>query len=156
PDQYLKPEDDWTQPGAYISSMIRLLGDLKPKHPDFETFKHQVESSYRIQPVTDPVDLQKGRWGGRYSNADMVLEASISRGQRPGFYDLEISVRSKVNPLAKGHVAFFLHNSFPNEIEYAEMETGKASLKVECHEAFTVGAFLDDGTTLELDLNTWA
>lgn len=138
-----------------ILQVITALDKLKPKHPDAETFKKQVEDIYQTQPITDPVDLQKDRWSGRYATTDKILEATIDKGQRPGFFELEIAVRSKVNRLAKGRVAFFLHNSFPNEIEYAEMKDGKASLKVECHEAFTLGAFLDDGASLELDLNTW-
>ncbi|HEY6899469.1 MAG TPA: pYEATS domain-containing protein [Puia sp.] len=154
-ERKLSPGVRWDRAESFLDPLFTLLGDLKPKHPDLETFKQQVESAYRARPINDPVDIQKGRWGDRYANLDKVLEASVSRSQNPGFYTLEISVRAKVNPLAKGHVALFLHNSFPNEIEYVEMIGGKASLTVEAYEAFTVGAFLDDGTTLELDLNTW-
>jgi hypothetical protein len=80
------------------------------------------------------------------------LKAGVTKNTLPRSYNVILTVSSK-HSNASGKVAFFLHDSFNEEIRYEEIAKGKAQLEVTAYEAFTVGACTDDGTMLELDLN---
>ena len=73
----------------------------------------------------------------------------------PGLFKLKITITApkKESPY-KGAAAIFLHNTFPEEIVFVPFnEIGIATLELTCYEAFVVGAYLEDKTELELDLN---
>lgn len=118
-------------------------------------FKATVEKEYQTRPIKDKTDLQKDRWGGKAEKKDCWLSASVESDINTGFYRLLI----KVSPLTTeknigNQIAFFLHDTFPKEIVYVNSNAaGEAILMLNAYEAFTVGAYLEDGTDLELDLN---
>ena len=117
------------------------------------SFKEIVESLYQDQKIVVPDDLQKRRWGGHSANNGKVLKAAVT-SKLPGYYNITITlVIEKNNAEPVNEVAFFLHDSFKDEIMYEPVIKGKAQIKVSAYEAFTVGAYTSDGTMLELDLN---
>jgi len=121
-------------------------------------FKNDIETIYNSKKIKYKDDLQKGRWGGKAENNGMVLEGLFdAQGSKllPGVYKLKLRVHSsKPDKEVKGEVAFFLHDTFPSEIEYTVATNNLAEINVFAWEAFVVGARLEDGTELELDLNT--
>jgi hypothetical protein len=72
----------------------------------------------------------------------------------PELCRIPIEVRSinPGNPPLVGKVRFHLHDTFTPDVEEVEVENGVARLTIVAYGAFTVGAELDDGTKLELDL----
>jgi hypothetical protein len=69
-------------------------------------------------------------------------------------YKVNLKIRSlNIDKPLTGEVAFFLHDTFPSEIVYSHAENNLATISVVAYEAFVVGALLEDGTELELDLN---
>ena len=121
-----------------------------------DEFRTLIESVYNAKAVHDKSDLQKGRWGGKSQNGNKVLEVAYDvRASFNSLYQIQLKVRSldAANPLT-GQVAFFLHDTFPTEIVYAEAQNNLAQIKIVAWEAFVAGARTEDGTELELDLNT--
>jgi hypothetical protein len=118
-------------------------------------FKSIVETTYNTKPVVDKSDVQKGKWGGLSIRKERVLEASYIREESFfGLYKVNLKIRSlNIDKPLTGEVAFFLHDTFPSEIVYSHAENNLATISVVAYEAFVVGALLEDGTELELDLN---
>ncbi|MEI9810307.1 MAG: pYEATS domain-containing protein [Bacteroidota bacterium] len=120
-------------------------------------FMELVKEKYKKTPVPDKTDLQKSRWGGKDVNNNWKLAASVDMDRSfMGLYKLVISIKGADPAIpvpVTGMVAFFLHDTFPREIVFVKAQHGEAKLEVTAYEAFTVGAMLEDGTTLELDLN---
>ena len=124
------------------------------KYPSSK-FTSMVESGYNSKPITDPSDLQHGRWGGEPKRGDYILEAVYNPVQsKMGLHCVQLKIRS-LNPdkLLTGEAAFFLHDTFPNEKVYVVANNNLAEISINAWEAFVVGAKLEDGTELELDLN---
>ncbi len=119
-----------------------------------KTFKDEVKKMYAERPVTVKDDLQKNRWGGRNIVNDKVLRAEVKKAAFPGYFRITIRLSSQ-NPNAPliGDLAFFIHDTFSNDIMYRKAIKGEAKINITAYEAFTVGAFTKDGTMLELDLN---
>jgi hypothetical protein len=117
-------------------------------------FRNEVKELYFSRPVTVSDDLQKNRWGGKNINNGKALSATVKNGALPGYYRIVISLRSE-NPSQPftGDLAFFMHDTFSNEIMFRKAINGEAIISVTAYEAFTVGAYTQDGTMLELDLN---
>lgn len=118
-------------------------------------FKTKIEALYSKKPTYDKDDLQKGRWGGQSAVRQYVLEAVyLPEYDYKNFYGVGLTVRSTdtTRELASP-VALFLHDSFPDQINYLMPIDGIARLNVISYEAFVVGACLNDGTELELNLN---
>lgn len=114
-------------------------------------FQKLIESTYYAKPVNDKTDIQKGRWGGNSKNGNYILEAFPVN---PGKKDVQLVVKNlNSDKLFEGQVAFFLHDTFVSEIVYALASKNKAEISFWAYEAFVVGAKLEDGTELELDLN---
>jgi hypothetical protein len=134
--------------------IISKLQSLPPRSDRFiiGDFKEEVEKVYRDRKVSVGDDLQKGRWGGESMRNGKRLTASVTRSKTPGLYDVELKIELVAKVLL-GRVAFFLHNSFIPEIRYVKTTLGGARLKVTAYEAFTVGAYTENRTMLELDLN---
>lgn len=119
-----------------------------------DTFRNLVESVYSAKSIIDKSDLQKGRWGGAFKVGNYIFEATYIGTFMPGIYKTQLSVRSlNTNSPLAGQVAFFLHDTFPSEIVYAEANNNKAEITISAFEAFVAGAKLEDGTELELELN---
>ena len=115
-------------------------------------FKSIVEKLYENKKITVPEDLQKNRWGGKREQNGKWLKAAVVNNYR-GSYDVTFVIEWFNKATASGQVAFFLHNSFTPEIEYAAVVKGKAQITVSAIEDFTIGAYTEDGTLLELDLS---
>jgi hypothetical protein len=131
------------------------LASAKRNEPD-SSFTALIERIYNAKPVFDKTDIQKGRWGGNAQVGDKILEVKYEPGYPvTGLYRLKLLVRSldPAKPLT-GNVAFFLHDTFPREIVYSEAQNNTAEIRIIAWQAFVAGARLEDGTELELDLNT--
>jgi pYEATS domain-containing protein involved in immunity len=74
------------------------------------------------------------------------------RPKSENWFAVELRVRSVERSALTGLVEFHLHDSFDPDVEKVLARDGEASLLVHAYGAFTVGALLEDGTTLELDL----
>lgn len=116
-------------------------------------FKSIVTKIYKEAKITVADDLQKNRWGGKLENNGKILKASVTKSKTPGIYNIILNVQSSDSSKLEGRVAFFLHSTFSDEIRYEISTKGIAQLKISSYEAFTVGAFTEDETMLELDLN---
>ncbi|HEV7780435.1 MAG TPA: pYEATS domain-containing protein [Chitinophagaceae bacterium] len=120
-----------------------------------ETFKKETQAIYKKQPVRQKEDLQKGRWGGRSINGGKIITAEVTEASMKDYYSVTIHVRSESSgrSLTDG-VAFFLHDSFGDVIRYRNAIEGEARLALVAYEDFTIGAYTEDGTMLELDLSS--
>lgn len=119
-------------------------------------FRAITESIYNAKPIHNKDDLQRGRWGGKSQVGDKIFEAIYNAsGSAPGLASVKLRVRSiNSDNLLHGEVAFFLHDTFSSEIKYAVAHNNLAEINLMVWEAFVAGARLEDGTELELDLNT--
>lgn len=154
-DMPVETERQAEQLARYILEIIAGL-DLQPIRQSLteKEFKAVVEKLYAERPITVPDDLQKNRWGGAAEVNGKVLEAGVRKGITGAYFGLALNVKSATGKALRGHVAFFIHNSFNTEIEYEEATKGIAQLnEISVYEGFTVGAYTEDGTMLELDLN---
>lgn len=148
--------------GVYLDDGTSLELDLNdlidiPKgfrHNDIsEYFKNEVEKIYSNSKITIKDDLQKGRWGGLNSVNGIIMSASVKKSLIPKIFKVTIEVNSQEKiRILTGDIAFFIHDTFSSEIKYTKFVDGKAQLLLSAYEAFTVGAYLQDGTVLELDL----
>lgn len=102
----------------------------------------------------NPLDPQKGQWGGSPEANGWVLSAEIDE-ITPDWYDIRLKVKGvDKNNVLEGPVTFYLHDSFPDPVLKSDARQGKAKLHTRAYGAFTVGAVVEsDGTTLELDLS---
>ncbi|HEY0022198.1 MAG TPA: SIR2 family protein [Longimicrobium sp.] len=114
-----------------------------------------------VAPLHDPLDQQKGRWGGRPDQNGRVLRVANAQPHPQGEkqldvleFDLIVEAESKDGKPLEGEVTFHLHQTFHPSVWPVPVEDGRAVLRVdEAYGAFTVGAQTDGGaTTLELDL----
>lgn len=118
-----------------------------------DSFRAATKSVYNATPVVVEDDTQKNRWGGQAVNGGRMLQATVKKAIIPGYFNVRIRLLSEHGGPSTGDVAFFLHDSFSEEIRYHKARDGEASISVTAYEAFTVGARTEDGTLLELDLN---
>jgi SIR2-like domain len=103
----------------------------------------------------DPLDQQKGRWGGKAENNNrrLKVEDITEMPKFCSFYLVVESMDEIAFPLA-GEVDFHLHQTFHPDTRVMPVNGGTARLKIKGYGAFTVGAGADAGRTkLELDLS---
>ena len=102
-------------------------------------------------------DPQKGQWKSNAINNDRELKAIVIE-ETKGLYKINLQVVStnpKNNPLKNGDLVLFaLHNTFGDlPFKLVKIDKQSAELNFYAYGSFTVGAFVDNGTTeLELDL----
>ena len=137
------------EPPNILATVTFELG-LAGKKPDF---KVKVQKLYKQKDITVSDDLQKGRWGGLSEKNGVSIKSSVTRSKIPGLYKVVLTVSSTSKSPLGDEVAFFLHDSFREEIKYEPVVKGKAQIELTAYEAFTVGVYTEDGTELELDLN---
>jgi hypothetical protein len=132
------------------------VGDVRGFAADtINSFKEKVKQEYQSRPVKDKTDLQKERWGGKRNKNNFLLDADVEKQFIPGLFSLTLRITgpNKEVPYS-GIAAFFLHDTFPQQMVFVKFGAdGIATLELTCYEAFTVGAYLEDGTDLEMDLN---
>ncbi|MCL9804437.1 hypothetical protein NAT51_02820 [Flavobacterium amniphilum] len=101
-------------------------------------------------------DPHKDKFGGLAERAGRIVSATVretSYDKELFVVDIEVTSTNPDNPLT-GEVTFFLHPSFPSEVETIKVIDGKAVNKLISYGAFTVGVETDNGTIqLELDLS---
>ncbi|HEU0014997.1 MAG TPA: SIR2 family protein [Longimicrobium sp.] len=109
------------------------------------------------KPVEDPLDPQKGKWGGLAEAGGRRLRVRLeSANEETGYctFDLIVEPASPADPPVEGEVVFHLHPTFYHPVLHLEAEDGKAVCPLlQAYGAFTAGAEADGGQTrLELDL----
>ncbi len=130
---------------------LATLNELEGQY----SFEGLVEENYRQQQVMYADDLQKGRWGGKADRNRKVLRAIITLSNIHNLYNLRAVITSTAKGYTlQGKVAFFVSGDFDNEIEYASSVNGEASIEKKILQPFTIGAYAEDGTLLELDLSS--
>lgn len=101
-------------------------------------------------------DPQNGQWGQHAINNERQLTATIIE-ETKGLYKIKLKVISTNpdnNPLDSSDLVLFaLHNTFGDPpTRLVRVENQSAELELYSYESFTIGAFVDKGTT-ELELN---
>lgn len=148
--------------GVYASDGTMLELDLNEitGYPDgfyyrdvSDGFKKAVRDIYKKQPVRVKDDLQKNRWGGESIVNGKQLTATVKKALVPGLYKVRVKITAAGDGTISGDTAFFLHNTFSEEIKFRRIVNGEARISFTAYEAFVVGAYTQDGTMLELDLN---
>lgn len=107
-------------------------------------------------PVLNPLDEQKGRWGGQAERNGRVLSVRDVVEKVPGqvlTFNLVVESTPDAEEL-EGEVVFHLHQTFHPKVYSVPARGGHAVLDItSAYGAFTVGVQADGGaTTLELDL----
>jgi hypothetical protein len=148
--------------GAITSDGTRLELDLQqqPGYPETfyysvpdKPFTDTVEQLLRDRKQTVSDDRQKNRWGSQPSAGGLLMKASVSQSKAGnGMFDVVVTIQSITTTILTGEVAFFLHESFLDEVMYVKVADGMATLELVAYEAFTLGAYTSSGTMLELDL----
>lgn len=106
-------------------------------------------------PITNRMDQQKDRFGGRFSASGRMLTAEVKAvPDDPDWFQIKLKVSPEPGtPAIKGIVAFYLHQTFKNDLREIAAVGGEAKLNVFAYGAFTVGAVIEkEGVELELDL----
>ncbi len=132
------------------------VGTLTAGHEPLseKMFEELVKKVYKNRKVVVPDDIQKDRWGGKSTDKGVHLKASVVKLKKDRKFSVTLIVEGIPGfPKLEGRVAFFVHQTFEQEIYFEEALKGKAQLKFTGYGGFTVGAYLENGTMLELDLN---
>lgn len=126
----------------------RGIGETEQKSPE-------PKSALTSTQPYDPLDQQKGRWGGKAEDKQRRLKAEKIKEHR-GYCSFELVVEpvDENAPPLEGEVVFHLHQTFIPPTHMVKIKNGKARLDVEAYGAFTAGAVADGGNTvLELDIS---
>jgi hypothetical protein len=102
----------------------------------------------------NPLDPQKGRWGGSPERGGWRLSAEVNE-LGVDWYSIVLTVQAKPGEQARLEdiVTFYLHSSFNQSLVKVQPQDGRAVHSMAAYGAFTVGAVVEqDGTRLELDL----
>jgi hypothetical protein len=102
----------------------------------------------------NPLDPQKGRWGGKPESGDWQLSAQVGEIS-PDWYSVLLRVRAKpgTGKRLQNSVIFYLHDSFNKPVVEVQPVNNEAVHKTAAYGAFTVGARVtQDDTLLERDL----
>ena len=155
-DQFPENIEDPSASGAVEALLSALLLDCEKaaSHEKQVDFRTRVEQLLKQQKIQVPDDLQKNRWGGKAENNGKAISAVVTEDSASDNYLITVTVSttaSGVPPAAE--IAFFLHDSFEEQVQYKKFVNNTASITLTAYEAFTLGAYTEDGTMLELDLN---
>jgi hypothetical protein len=119
-----------------------------------DEFESAVTKLYKDTKVVHEDDPQKERWGGQAVVKGVHIKASVVSQKKDDNFAVTLIVEAlPTQPKLEGRVAFFVHNSFDEEIYYDVATKGKATLRLIAEKAFTAGAYIENGTMLELDLD---
>lgn len=146
----------------------RLLEDLyeqvhgaKIVYPETVEFKRDTHSApappslSELPPIMNPLDQQKGRFGGKatHNQRRLKVENIVERSQS-NLCTFDVVVEpAPGGPELKGTVKFYLHQTFRPDQYELPIANNEARLTLQAYGAFAIGAIADDGVTrLELDL----
>jgi hypothetical protein len=107
--------------------------------------------------ITHHNDPQKGQWNSKSIQNEREIKADVTE-EAKGLFNIKLQIVStnpENNPLKKDDIILFaLHNTFGDPpFRLIKVENDSASLTLYAYGSFTVGAFVDYGTTeLEIDL----
>jgi hypothetical protein len=113
-----------------------------------------------LKPGPDADDPWRGAFGGSNAVKDVILSATVTPvpGQTDN-YRVDINVTGatpeRQRDLSGHSLLFYLHPTFGDKVRLASFGSdGRALITLYAYGAFTIGALLDDGTVLELNLAT--
>jgi hypothetical protein len=148
--------DDGTELELDLNRLIDVPDGFRYYVPE-QSFLTQVRQEYLNRPITVPEDLQKNRWGGKSVVQEAELKAIVKKEKDNFSITVIVDVTKnadymfvKASPTV---TALFLHNSFREDILYEPIIEGIAVFELKATSAFTLGAYIDNGIDLELDLN---
>jgi hypothetical protein len=144
---------------AHIETELENPEQLDPEFKDvLIRLREQVTKALMNKPVKVTDDLQKGRWGGKSERNGKRLAATVSLSKNLiGYYCITIRVENADGSPLNTPAVVFVHDSYdlPHNAVYInpKEDGGRVQFDLLGYEAFTLGALLEDGTELELDLN---
>jgi len=130
------------------------VGGIKPSEKITEVATGNLENASLF--AKNKNDPQKGKCGGKKTDNDRRISASVSETSAAGLFKVLLTVEStNTNNPMSGIVKFHLHPTFSNPNPIIAVRNGKAVLELgKVYGAFTVTAEMDNGKTcLELDLS---
>ena len=156
PDTPSLPPTPAPAPAGDAGAREAAEGEVQPSQAmKLRTAAENIYALMRTAPKV-PHDWAKQMFGGQSRVTSekfgvRELTASVRRLDSQWF---EVNFEVLASPVPDTEVIFFLHNTFKNPTPSAGFGVGGvARLTVTAYGAFTVGALVDDGTTmLELDL----
>lgn len=140
---------------SYLWTRLYFKTQLAQAHNSYSDAYNKLFEEGLTNTVRLDDDPQKGQWGGLSESNGRKLTATIKESRfASGYFDIDLFVESTLrsHPL-KERVKFHLHPTFRNSTPEVTPENGRAVLSLIAWGAFTVGAELEDGTVLELDLS---
>ncbi|MCS3802121.1 pYEATS domain-containing protein [Niastella sp. OAS944] len=149
----LSSREDAEKTAMAVIDILNTIPEKVKKGLSLQEFRIAVEDLYKKRQVLFADDLQRGRWGQQDRDNGKRLYVEVKSTKDPDVFKLTLSVSSYDKTELSGYVAFFLHNSLEQEIEYTIAEKGMAKLEITTHEPFTVAAYTEDGTVLERNFN---
>ncbi|WP_264566769.1 pYEATS domain-containing protein [Flavobacterium sp. N3904] len=159
----LKKVNESSQSQNNVETVIKTItgSDAKEDKKAITLFVDKMKSEAKIKLqrglIMNNNDPQKGQWKNNAINNERELTATVAE-EAKGLYKINLKVVSTnpiKNPLQTDDLILFaLHNTFGDPpIRLANVENQCAETEFYSYGSFTVGAFVDYGTTeLELDL----
>jgi hypothetical protein len=153
-DTATSPTTAGSQTVADIVNPVQNAGEAAITVED-KDFRKTIKQLYEERPIRHEEDLQKDRWGGKSISDNIALKAKYNPSLgASGFFGIDLTVEALADDATLGsEVAFFLHDTFPREIDFVKVENNKATNSIRAFEAFVVAARTQSGIELELDLN---
>jgi hypothetical protein len=155
-----EPKTLETDVQSVIENLVRSNKNIKVKE-DLELYVDKMFSDANLKLkkglITNNNDPQKGQWKSNPINNERELKADVLE-ETKGLFKITVQVIStnpENNPLKKDDLILFaLHNTFGDPpFRMAKVVNETAELVFYAYGSFTVGAFVDYGSTeLELDL----
>lgn len=155
-----EPTKTETDVQSIIKNLVSTNKNIKLKE-DLESYVDKMISDANLKLkkglITNNNDPQKGQWKSNPINNERELKADVVE-ETTGLFKIKVQVVStnpENNPLKKDDLILFaLHNTFGDPpFRMAKVVNQTAELVFYAYGSFTVGAFVDYGSTeLELDL----
>lgn len=155
-----EPTKTETDVQSIIKNLVSTNKNIKLKE-DLESYVDKMISDANLKLkkglITNNNDPQKGQWKSNPINNERELKADVVE-ETKGLFKIKVQVVStnpENNPLKKDDLILFaLHNTFGDPpFRMVKVVNQTAELVFYAYGSFTVGAFVDYGSTeLELDL----
>jgi len=116
----------------------------------------QISDQGEKEPA-DPEDPWKSRFGGSASRDGYQLSATVSPTRDRDLFAVKVRLTRRAPPVSDAQpakVTFFLHPTFPVPVVERQLNRlGSCTLSLMAWGAFTIGAKVENGPELELDLS---